>query len=37
MYVEAHFHNIQCDCCKALANEEPWSVDDMEQQDDHMF
>ncbi len=35
MYVEVHFYNIQCDCCKALANEEPWSVDDEGAKGDH--
>lgn len=28
MYVKEYFHNIQCDGCKALANEELWSVDE---------
>lgn len=27
MYVKEYFYNIQCDCCKALANEDLWSVD----------
>ena len=27
MYVKKYFHNIQCDCCKALANEDIWRVD----------
>lgn len=28
MYVKEYFYNIQCDCCKALANEELWRVDE---------
>lgn len=28
MYVKEYFHNIQCDCCNALANDELWHVDE---------
>lgn len=27
MIIKEYFYNIQCDCCKALGNDELWLVD----------
>lgn len=36
MLVKANCHNVKCDCCGRIANEEVWSVDETEARQDAM-